>query len=90
MLKELLKIIRQPTSGTRVVLVQIILNCIPIEEAVKVVKEYKVWKNTKSPKELDDLMKFEKKSLKEEKEMKVKMLRDKRIREKKSLSGRRY
>ena len=76
--KEFLKIMRQPTSGTKVVLVQRILNCIPIEEAIKVVQEYKVWKNTKEHKELSKPMEI-KKPLMEEEERKAKMLSDKRI-----------
>ena len=80
--KEFLKIMRQPTSGTKVVLVQRILNCIPIEEAIKVVQEYKVWKNTKKHKELNKPMEIEI-LLTEEEERKVKVLGGKKIREKK-------
>ena len=57
--KAFIKIIRQPTLGTKVALVQIILNFIPFEETVKVTKDYKVWKNTKTPKESENLMDVE-------------------------------
>ena len=64
-------------------LIQRILNCISTDEAVKVVEEYKVSENKKVPKKSDSLMEFEENPLTEEEEMKVKMIRDKRIREKK-------
>ena len=37
----------KPVSGTKTVLAQRIMNCIPIDEAVKVVQEYRTWLDTK-------------------------------------------
>ena len=39
--------VNQPVSGTKTVLAQRIMNCIPIDEAVKVVQEYRIWMDTK-------------------------------------------
>jgi len=39
--------VNKPVSGTKTVLAQRIMNCIPIDEAVKVVQEYRIWLDTK-------------------------------------------
>ena len=39
--------LNKPVSGTKTVLAQRIMNCIPIDEAVKVVQEYRIWLDTK-------------------------------------------
>ena len=37
----------KPVSGNKMVLAQRIMNCIPIDEAIKVVQEYRTWLDTK-------------------------------------------
>ena len=63
--------VNKPVLGTKTVLAQRIMNCIPIDEAVKVVQEYRTWLDTKAtPEDMDvdenDVMNGEDMTMEEE------------------------